>query len=222
MTHSRFTTLLALVLAMALVFALPVLGGCKKTEDNGEETPVAEDTGTPPAEETAADDSGVTPPDATDGSAEEPPTNPPATLTVSLYWVEAGENSLGVQRTIPYTQAVATATMKELLGGLNAQEKTTWPALSSAIPAGTKLLGITVANGVAKVDLSKELESGGGTFSVTARLAQVIYTLDQFPTIDSVEFYIEGVKVEMFSSEGLILDGPQKADDDYDLLPIDA
>ena len=93
---------------------------------------------------------------------------------------------------------------------------------STAIPRDTRLLGITVKDGVARVDLSREFESGGGTFSMTARLAQVVYTLEQFPTVDAVEFYIEGVKVEMFSSEGLILDGPQTLDDYDELLPIDA
>jgi spore germination protein GerM len=75
---------------------------------------------------------------------------------------------------------------------------------------------------VAKVDLSREFASGGGTFSVTARLAQVVYTLTQFPTVDAVEFYIEGVRSEVFSSEGIVLDRPQRFEDYDDLLPIDA
>jgi spore germination protein GerM len=50
----------------------------------------------------------------------------------------------------------------------------------------------------------------------------VVYTLDQFDSVDAVEFYIEGKRVEMFSSEGLILEGPQRGTDYYDLLPIDA
>jgi spore germination protein GerM len=162
-------------------------------------------------------------PSTDDGSSTEAPvSNPPSTITLRLYWVSAGENALGVERTVPYTRAVATVAMTELLAGPTAAEKTIWPAIDTAIPAGTKLLGVTVANRVAKVDLSGEFASGGGTFSVTARLAQVVYTLTQFPTVDAVEFYLNGARVDVFSSEGLILDGPQRLEDYDALLPIDA
>src|SRR5690606_35283550 len=61
---------------------------------------------------------------------------------------------------------------------------------------------------IATVDLSAEFESGGGSFSVMARLAQVVFTLTQFPTVDTVQFLLEGEPVEVFSGEGVILDGP--------------
>ena len=57
---------------------------------------------------------------------------------------------------------------------------------SSAIPAGTRLLGLSIAGQIATVDLSSEFESGGGATSVLGRLAQVVYTLTQFPTVTSV------------------------------------
>lgn len=205
MKHSSLTRLIIALLTLTLLAALPLAAGCD-TDDETPDVPVAGET------EAETDDGS--------GAGEAP--NAPSTITVRLYWVEAGENALGIERTLPYTQAVATAALDALLAGPTAQEQTTWPAISTAIPAGTKLNGVTVADGIAKVDLSSEFESGGGTFSVTARLAQVVYTLDQFPTVDAVEFYIDGVKVEMFSGEGLILDGPQTFDDYDDLLPIDA
>jgi spore germination protein GerM len=210
--------ILAALLLLGVLAALPALGGCKKDG----ETPDVPIAGADASSEPQVGDNEDAAEPASDGSIAEPDPNAPTSLTVRLYWVEAGENALGVERTIPYTPAVATASMNELLAGPTPQEVATWPAISSAIPSGTKLLGVTVAGGVAKVDLSKEFESGGGTFSVTARLAQVVYTLEQFPTVDAVEFYIEGVRVEMFSGEGLLLDGPQTLDDYDQLLPIDA
>jgi spore germination protein GerM len=228
MNRTPTIRVLAILLALALLAALPLATGCKK-DDTGTDVSATEG-GTGATEETAgeAGTSAETGTDVAadtatpDGSGTGEAANAPATITVRLYWVEAGENALGVERTLPYTQAVATAAMNALLAGPTPEEQATWPAISTAIPAGTTLNGITVANGVAKVDLSPEFESGGGTFSVTARLAQVVYTLTQFPTVDAVEFYIDGVKVEMFSGEGLILDGPQTLDDYDSLLPIDA
>lgn len=225
MKHSSVTRLLIVSLALALLAALPLADGCDKEEPTPD-VPVA---GKATGGDDHAADTGETDADGLaddivtdDGSGTGEGPNAPTTITVRLYWVEAGENALGVERTLPYTQAVATAALNALLAGPTPEELATWPAISTAIPTGTKLNGVSVANGVAKVDFSSEFESGGGTFSVTARLAQVVYTLDQFPTVDAVEFYIDGVKVEMFSGEGLILDGPQTLDDYDDLLPIDA
>ena len=79
---------------------------------------------------------------------------------------------------------------------------------STAIPDGTTLLGVTIKNGVATVDLSTEFDSGGGTASMQYRLAQVVYTLTQFTTVKSVVFQIEGETVTVFGSEGIVLDGP--------------
>jgi hypothetical protein len=51
------------------------------------------------------------------------------------------------------------------------------------------------------------------------RLAQVVYTLTQFPTVDGVDFAIDGEPVTVFSSEGIGLDHPQTRKDYRDLLP---
>src|SRR5207344_2720721 len=80
--------------------------------------------------------------------------------------------------------------------------------MTTAIPDGTGLLGVTIKNGVATANLSTEFDSGGGTTSLQYRLAQVVYTLTQFTTIKSVVFQIEGQTVSVFGSEGIVLDGP--------------
>lgn len=209
----------AIVVLVGLLATLLVLGGCKK--EKGSDTPAATDEASKQSAETSATDP-VTPADVQDGSQQAPQPNAPTTMTVRLYWVEAGENALGVERTIPYSEGAATAALNALLAGPTAQELQTWPALSSAIPSGTTLNKVTIENGIAKVDLSAAFESGGGTFSVTARLAQVVYTLQQFSTVQGVEFYIDGAKVTLFSGEGLELNGPQTMDDYEQLLPIDA
>lgn len=204
----RHLRTIALLLSIALALALPLAGGC--TPDDPQQ-PTTNGTTPQTPDETPADP-----------EPSEPEPEPAEDMTVMLYWVSAGENALGVQRTVSGSDAVAAAAIEALLAGPTDAEMTTWPAISSAIPEDTELLGLTVADGIAKIDLSREFESGGGSFSVTSRLAQVVYTLDQFPTIDAVEFYIEGEKVSVFSGEGLMLDGPQTLDDYDELLPIDA
>jgi germination protein M len=92
------------------------------------------------------------------------------------------------------------------------------PAMATAIPEGTEALGVEVENGVATVDLTEEYDDGGGTMSMFARLAQVVYTLTRFPGIDGVLLSLEGEPVSTFSAEGIDLDGPQTRADYYDLM----
>ena len=149
-----------------------------------------------------------------------PAASPAGTTIVRAYFVFNGE--LGVEglvpvlRVIPKTTAVAAAAMNVVLSGPTDDEA---GAMSSAIPAGSRLLGVTIKNGVATVDLSTEFDSGGGTASMQYRLAQVVYTLTQFTTVRSVVFQIEGQTVTVFGSEGIVLDGPQARADFYDQLP---
>lgn len=113
----------------------------------------------------------------------------------------------------------AMGAMELLLAGPTADEVAGTPAMSTAVPEGTEVIGVEVADGVATVDLSAEYDDGGGSFGMFARLAQVVYTLTRLPDIDAVAFEIEGDAVTVFSSEGIELDGPQQRDDYYDLLP---
>jgi spore germination protein GerM len=112
----------------------------------------------------------------------------------------------------------ATA-MRLLLEGPTSDEISGTPSISTAIPEGTELLGVEVEAGVATVDLDGKYDDGGGSLSMFARLAQVVYTLTRLPGIDQAEFLLDGEAVTVFSSEGIELDEPQQRDDYYDLLP---
>lgn len=104
-------------------------------------------------------------------------------------------------------EAPAEPLMQMLLEGPTTEESAATPALMSEIPTGTTLLSIVVENGVATVDLSSEFESGGGSFSMLGRVAQVVFTLTQFPTVDEVDFEIDGQPVTTLGGEGVILSG---------------
>ena len=124
-----------------------------------------------------------------------------------------------VYREAPASGVEAELVMELLLEGPSPDETTGTPMISTAIPAATSLLGVTVDGGVATVDLSGEYDDGGGSFGMFARLAQVVYTLTRLPDVDEVAFSVDGELVTTFSSEGIELDGPQQRDDYYDLLP---
>lgn len=96
--------------------------------------------------------------------------------------------------------------------------------LSTSIPAETQLLGLVVDQttelGTVSVDFDSTFAAGAGTFSVASRIAQVVFTITAFDGIDEVVFLIDGEEVDVFSSEGLVLDGPQGREQYEDFLPL--
>jgi germination protein M len=121
-------------------------------------------------------------------------------------WLVRGKGLVARTRTHPQTVRVATAAMQELLAGPRQEERRS--ALRTAIPGGTRLLGIGIDNGVATVDLSSEFQAGGGSESLQLRLAQVVYTLTQFPTVQRVQFELDGSPVSVLSNRGDASDHP--------------
>ena len=121
---------------------------------------------------------------------------------------DGGPFLVPVHRSVDADGSLIRAAMVELLSGPTALESAASPALSTAIPAATELRDVGVVDGVARVDLSSEYAAGGGSFTMMARLAQVVYTLTRFDAVDGVVFLVEGVPVSTFSSEGIVLDSP--------------
>lgn len=113
---------------------------------------------------------------------------------------------------------VLSAALEALLAGPTADEK--GGGLSSTVPAGTQLLDVVVNDGVATVNLSQEYTSGGGTLSMTARVAQVVFTATQFPNVDSVSFQVEGQPLDVLGGEGIMLEGPQDRAEWEDFAPV--
>ncbi len=147
------------------------------------ETPSSEPTGQPTTEPST--------PFATPS-----PTPAPGGTTIlrTYFWLGGGEGSAGLVATlreVPSTKAVATAALNALLAGPTAME--TRNSISTAVPSGTQLLGLSIASGVATVNLSSEFAAGGDASGVQTRAGQVVYTLTQFPTVKSVAIQVEGV-----------------------------
>lgn len=133
-----------------------------------------------------------------------------------LYYMR--QDHLGVaHRRVAPTITPARVALTDLLAGPSQAERDA--GLSTAIPAGTRLLGVSISNGTATVDLSGEFASGGGSLSTQARLAQVAFTVTQFPTVSRIAFELAGTPVTVFGSEGLVLDQPTTRSSFEDLLP---
>jgi sporulation and spore germination protein/immunoglobulin-like protein involved in spore germination len=111
------------------------------------------------------------------------------TTVYKVWFARAGKLWL-VKREQPATTAPARAAMQALLAGPNLAESDA--GVSSRIPAEAELLGLSVANGTATVDLSAAFAAADTAAAVRMRLAQVTYTLTQFPSVDRVVLRVNG------------------------------
>ena len=185
---------------LPIPFAVALLlggGACERNDKQAEEEVWSEDT---VSTDTVSTDAGTT----------------PSPVSILVYFAR-GEKIGVATRLIPATKAVASAAIRELLSGPTPEE--TRYGLGSTIPTGTDLRGLTVHGGTATVDLSDEYDSGGGVLSMTMRLAQVVYTLTQFPTVERVLFRIEGVPVTTLGGEGILIGTPQTRGDYEQVTP---
>jgi hypothetical protein len=144
-------------------------------------------------------------------------TEPPAATVTYQVWFANDEGLFVSYRTEAATPRIGTAALESLLEGPDDFEE--GYGLRTAIPDGTQLLGLSIDDGIAHVDLTSEFETGGGSLSMQTRLAQVVYTITQFPTVKGVVFSLDGEPIDVLGGEGIIIDHPLTRRDYADLLP---
>ncbi len=115
-------------------------------------------------------------------------------MVVKTYWTNTETSGLcssvtATERRIAKSVAVGYAALTELLAGPNTPESSA--QLSTSIPSFVFIKSLTINDGVAKVEFSKSLETGGSCRVGSIR-AQIESTLKQFPTVTSVIISTEG------------------------------
>ena len=145
---------------------------------------------------------------------------PDGLRAVTVYFSDSlAERLVPVTRYVRADSGLARGAVLALLAGPDANDQTR--RLATEVPAGSRVLGITLRDSVATIDMTREFESGGGTTSVVMRLAQLTYTLVRVPGVRSVRLWLEGRPVEVFSGEGLEIDKPLTRADFQDWAPFD-
>lgn len=157
-------------------------------------------------------------------STSTPTTTPvvaPSVLSVAPWFFvdEAGhENRTGpfllpVHREVPYTLGVGRASLESLFAGPSKAEQDGVPAISTMVPAGVKVLGLTIVDGLATVDLSDQFEGTDDSAVVALRMAQVVFTLTSISHVSEVVFWQEGKAISAQTGDGDLVTRPvSKAD----------
>jgi N-acetylmuramoyl-L-alanine amidase len=113
---------------------------------------------------------------------------PPAATAashVSVYFLR-GEQLASVQR----PARTPLDAMRQLVAGPTAAEAA--QSFRTYVPAGTRVLSVKVANGVATVDLNERFASGSDSESLLARLSQVVRTLTGLQGATKVQLLMNG------------------------------
>lgn len=113
-----------------------------------------------------------------------------------------------VKRTSGKTDSPLTTALNLIILGPNTTLSAEKDCMSF-IPAGTKLLGARVSDGVAYLNFNEAFEfNDNGVEGSIAQLMQVVYTATAFSTVNSVQILIEGQKQEYLGSEGQWIGSP--------------
>jgi len=120
----------------------------------------------------------------------------------------SGPFVLPVAREVPTTVAVARAALVQLFVGPTAAETQGVPAISTAIPSGVQVLGLTINEDIATIDLSSEFGATEDSATVAQRAAQVVFTLSRFDSVAEVLFHQDGKPVSIQIGDGSLVSRP--------------
>lgn len=128
---------------------------------------------------------------------------------VSICWLNpTGDRIELVGNKMTFQKSVKPATvLKTALETLLAQP----PAgaeYTTAIPPGTKLLNLTTDDRGIHINLSREFVSGGGSASMSSRLAQIIYTASNSSDREPLWINVEGKPLQNLGEEGIVVSQP--------------
>lgn len=148
------------------------------------------------------------------------PTTAPATpagpIVVAPYFFvdeEGHDNRPGpflfpLAREVDPTVAVARASLEQLFAGPTRAERRSVPAISTTIPEGVEVLGLTINQDTATVDLSSDFGATDQSAVVAQRAAQVVFTLARFDSVFEVVFRQEGKPVKIQIGNGQLVSRP--------------
>lgn len=115
--------------------------------------------------------------------------SPGDVAVLNVYFLRNG--MIGVaQRQLPATFLPASAALTALLEGPNEQERAA--GLTTALPTPYKLDAVSVKGGTAFVDLKSNALVKMSAEAARQLLAQVVYTITQFPTVEGAVVSLNG------------------------------
>ncbi|MBP5157766.1 MAG: GerMN domain-containing protein [Treponema sp.] len=133
------------------------------------------------------------------------------TMDLKLYFMSINSNGSVVRtevtRSMPKTSSPLYDSINALISGPSAEEEA--KGCRTLVSTGTRLLGASVSSGVATLNFSSEFEFNQyGIEGTRGQLQQIVFTVTAFPTVESVQFLVDGEKRDYLGSEGVWIGSP--------------
>lgn len=134
-----------------------------------------------------------------------------ATMNLKLFFMDITANGSiirhEVTRKMKKSSTPLMDAMNALIAGPNAVEQSV--GCTTLVSSGTRLLGASVKSGTATINFSSEFEYNQyGVEGLRGQLQQIVYTATAFPTVDNVQFLIDGKKKQYLGEEGVWIGTP--------------
>ena len=129
---------------------------------------------------------------------------------VTVYFLGMDKNDTGifkkVKREIPQGQSKLKFALNQLMNGPSQYEKSV--GVYSEIPKNVKILGIVESSNKIIIDVSGNIQTGGGADSIYSRMKQFIKTALANSPKKPIYLYIDGKQAEVLGGEGIMISQP--------------
>ena len=131
---------------------------------------------------------------------------------VTVYFLGMDKNSAGVfkkvQRELPAGKSKLLFSLNQLVAGPSSYEKQL--GVYSEIPKNVKIIGFVESKDKIIIDVSSNIQTGGGADSIYSRMKQFIKTVLANSPNKPVYLYINGKQAEVLGGEGIMISQPLK------------
>lgn len=186
-------SLVILVVAIALVCVWTIWqGGDSHSDSLGPAaTPKAEPSVMPEALPEQTPDSGVSASANADGAA----SSGNEKVSTIVYYQDNYGHLVPVMCTVPMEDGIAKATLSMMVKSAGNDMQAARLGLRTVLPENTTM-DLDIADGVARIDLSKEVLNMADAAAETNMINAVVQTLTEFESVEKVRFLIDGQERE--------------------------
>lgn len=118
-----------------------------------------------------------------------------SSILLTLYYRDSEGMLVPVTRSVQKQEGLAKAAISGLVDEAVTREQLDYYGLYPVLPQGTKIKGLSIKNGSAVIDFSKEFLNTGTKAEEQRAVAAVVYTLTGFKTISDVTIWVDGKAV---------------------------
>ncbi|KAB3529612.1 GerMN domain-containing protein [Alkaliphilus pronyensis] len=112
-----------------------------------------------------------------------------------LYYRDQSGLVVPMMKNIPWEEGIAKSALRHLVDDPMTREDLAIIGLEPVLPEGTEILGMSINDGLCKVDFNEGLYAYENDLQETAIITSVVYTLTEFPAIDKVQFMVNGEEI---------------------------